>query len=83
MISKKGEDGPNELAYSHSDIDYPFPVILNIGNRNPVGLFGDLLNCAAIDIEGGILYIHQSICEYPNKKIEPFFFCQILKRQQV
>lgn len=49
-----------------------YPVILNIGNFNPISIFGGSYNCAAIDSEGSIIYIHPSFYSSPQNKIESF-----------
>lgn len=62
-----------QLAYSYLRMNSPFPIILNTENYNPIALYGGHSDCCAIDSEGGIIYIDQTIIENPTKKIERIF----------
>lgn len=42
-----------------------------IGNSYPVALFGGCKNSAAIDIDGGIIFISENISGYIKSKLEP------------
>lgn len=72
MISSDDKSSQKKLAYSHSNINSKYPVILNIGQFNPISIFGGPYHCAAIDSEGSIIYIHSSFHLSPQNKIESF-----------
>lgn len=73
LISPTVKNSRNQLAYSHSKIEAKFPTVLNIGEVNPMSLFGGYKNCAAIDTEGGIIFIDKLHHKSSNKKIERVF----------
>lgn len=50
-----------------------FPIKLQIGELNPVSLFGGCDDCAAIDSKGSIIYISRSFYKSPTETIKPIF----------
>lgn len=65
-----------KLVYSHSIQKGKTKnslIFLKIGSRNPIALFGGLNDSVAIDDEGAIILIPQSIQESPDTEIEPLF----------
>lgn len=73
MISSNENNCHNNLAISHSKLETEFPFILNIGEINPISLYGGCYDCAAIDSEGAIIFIHRSFYKSYKDKIEPVF----------
>lgn len=73
LVSLAGQKDQKFLAYSYENLKASFPVILNIGEMNPVALFFCRNSCAAIDEEGGIIYVHKSIQKSPTTKLERVF----------
>ena len=57
LVTIKGTN-KNYLAYSSSQIKSEYPVMLDIGNKNPIALYGGYFyNAAAIDTEGSAICI--------------------------
>lgn len=73
LVSGNCKSGLNRLIYSNADFQTKSTAILNTGGKNPVSLFGGIFQCAAIDSEGAILFIHESLCNKPTKQLEQFF----------
>lgn len=73
LISPASENGRNQLAYSYSNMKTEFPTVLNIGEVNPISLFGGRYFCAAIDAEGSIIFIHEPHHESTNIRTERVF----------
>lgn len=73
MVSKECDEHNIYLAYWHPYLNASYPIILNTNGRIPVALFGGRLDCAAIDTEGAIIYIPESICDSPKTPIEPIY----------
>ncbi|KAK8857530.1 hypothetical protein M9Y10_015935 [Tritrichomonas musculus] len=73
LISPASENGRNQLAYSYSNMKTEFPTVLNIGEVNPISLFGGRYFCAAIDAEGSIIFIHEPHHESTNIKTQRVF----------
>ncbi|KAK8833826.1 hypothetical protein M9Y10_026488 [Tritrichomonas musculus] len=69
LVTIKGTN-KNYLAYSSSQIESEYPVILDIGNKNPIALYGGYYNAAAIDTEGSIIYIPSGINASASKITE-------------
>lgn len=63
----------NQLAYSSNRIENEFPIILNIGDSNPISLFGGFDNSAAITDDGSIIYICTNIDKSHKARINPVF----------
>lgn len=61
----------NQLLYNSKRQEDDQPLLLNIENRNPIGLFGGRATCAAIDSEGKILFISKKILNSPKAVINP------------
>ncbi|KAK8883176.1 hypothetical protein M9Y10_045826 [Tritrichomonas musculus] len=60
LVSIQG-DNKNHLFYASNKIKSNHPVILNIGNNNPIAIYGGYVNAAAISEEGSIIFIPQLI----------------------
>lgn len=73
IASKGAANNNNYLLYSHYLINSKYPTILNTKDHNPIALFTGHENCAAISSDGAILHIHESICEFPTRPIEPIY----------
>lgn len=60
------------LALSHYKYgpETELPLFLNIGNLNPVAIYGGRFNSAAIDDEGAIIYIPELIIKSPTVLID-------------
>lgn len=62
----------NHLVYCYFK-HKPNPLFVNTGNRQPIALFGgEEINCA-VDTDGGIILIKESIFKSTNKEIESSF----------
>lgn len=68
LIKSKKSDKMH-LYYLSSLTEYDFPGILNTV-RSPMSLFGGYFNCAAIDGQGSIIFISESIGKWPDKYLE-------------
>ena len=70
VSSKNGFN--NLLAFSYSGIKTASPLFLNIGNSNPVSLYGSIYYAAAIDDEGSIIIIpsYEILENSPSQQIE-------------
>lgn len=73
MVSDPENKNRSQLAYSSSELNSEYPVILNIGDRNPVALFGSFSNAAVIDSDGAIILVPYLIRKSPNTLLEPIF----------
>lgn len=73
LVSNPDTPDQFQLAYSYLYPKDEFPLFLNIGNLNPVSLFGSRWDSAAIDSEGSILFIPESLPENPTAEIERIF----------
>ena len=73
LVSHIENSNNNQLVYSHGNFNTNFPLFLNIGNSKPVSLFGGRLNSAAINSDGSILFIPESIIKSPSELIKPLF----------
>lgn len=60
------------LVYNCKEIKSKFPLFLNIGNANPVAIFGGYINFAAIDTEGRIIFIYDSISKLKKELIPSY-----------
>lgn len=60
LVSREKNSNQNQLAYASSNSMDNYPVIFNIGNRNPIAIFGGEGISAAIDSEGAIIFIFNS-----------------------
>ena len=73
MVSNQKNKDQNFLAYSHRNSNNGNPLFLDIGNRNPIAIFGGSQNSAAIDTEGSIIIITEDVFTSPVKVIQlPF-----------
>lgn len=66
-------DAKHHLLFSFDGLNGHFPLFLNIGDSNPVGLFGGRLNSAAIESNVGILYVSELQYDSPNLAIKVTF----------
>lgn len=57
LVSNDANDSRLKLALSTQNTKTKYATFLNIGDSNPVSIFGYYSNAAAIDSEGRILYI--------------------------
>ena len=57
IVSQSKGSSEFRLAYSYHGIKTDDPLFLNIGNSNPVSLFGGRYNAAVIDENGSIIFI--------------------------
>lgn len=57
LFTNPESNSQSQLAYIYSDSLTGIPLFLNIGNRQPVSLYGGYENSAVIDSEGGIIFI--------------------------
>lgn len=71
LVSSIDDKNQNQHLYSHSELDTPYQIILNIGKFNPVSLFGGFIECAAIDSEGRIILIDDNFYKTPTKNLSP------------
>ena len=71
LVSSIDDKNQNQHLYSHSELDTPYPIILNIGKFNPVSLFGGFIECASIDSEGRIILIDDNFYKTPTKNLSP------------
>lgn len=74
LTNPESKDQP-QLVYLYADSPSNAPLFLNIGNRQPVSLFGGYENSAAIDSQGAIIFIpdYESSFESFNSLFEPSF----------
>lgn len=70
LVTEKKNGNKAHLAYSYPNIKTDHPLFLNIGEVTPVSLFGGYCHSAAIDDNGSILFIPNSISNSPKTKIE-------------
>lgn len=70
LVSSSEASSEGRLAYTYRNIKTTTPLFFNIGNSNPVSLFGGFYNSAAIDSEGSIIFIPQSIHISPSMQFE-------------
>lgn len=70
LVSTTKKSDQTLLAYSHKYIKTEFPLFLNIGHSTPVSIFGGYSNAAAIDSDGNIIFIPESIVESPTTQIK-------------
>lgn len=69
MFMKSNGDG-KQLVYCSSDINSGKPVFLNIGNEEPVSLFGGASDAAVITAKGEVIFIsHNSVKMSPDAVI--------------
>ena len=74
LVTELENNTKNQLAFSHTKINnQSFPIFLNIGSFNPVSLFGGDSDCAAIDSNGSIIYINESLL----KKLQTTEICPV------
>lgn len=74
MLSIPGIENKFQLALSYKNINSEFPLFLSIDGRLPVSLFGGYFNAAAIDSEGGVIFVNfRKVMTSPTAKIETFF----------
>ena len=70
MFSKSNGNG-RQLVYCDCYINAGNPVFLDIGNQQPIALFGGYSHAAAISNEGEIIFINRhSIRKSPESRIE-------------
>lgn len=62
MCSKSKGKG-RQLILCNSDINEGQPIFLNIGNQDPIALYGGAFYAAAISSEGKIIFINSSLIE--------------------
>lgn len=64
-------DNRTRLVYSYDFINEQYPLFLNIGDSNPISIFGGENNSAAIDTKGRIIFIpYKLISESPNTQLK-------------
>ena len=69
MLSKSTGIG-KQFVYCDSEINSGNPIFFDIGNHEPVTLYGGRLHTAAISIDGKIIFIHcESVKKSPNSLI--------------
>ena len=69
MLSKSTGIG-KQLVYCDSEINGGNPIFLDIGNHEPIALFGGCLHAAAISKEGEIIFIQRELVKNsPNSLI--------------
>ena len=70
MFSKKGSGKEMQLVLCDCDINDGSPVFLDIGNHQPVSLFGGRSHSATICSEGEVIFINRnSVKESPQTRI--------------
>ena len=70
MLSGKNGSG-KQLVLCDEDINNGYPTFLDIGNQQPVGLFGGCSHAAVIGSEGQVIFINRhSIKKSPDSPIE-------------
>lgn len=69
LVSNQNSD-KKQLVYAHSNYSGSTPLFLNINDHNPVKLFGGNEAAAAIDAEGSIMIITESVLKSPSNIIE-------------
>lgn len=69
LVSNQNSD-KKQLVYAHSNYSGSTPLFLNINGHNPVKLFGGDEAAAAIDAEGSIIIITESVIKSPSNIIE-------------
>ncbi|KAK8840455.1 hypothetical protein M9Y10_030660 [Tritrichomonas musculus] len=57
LVSASKESDKNTLAFMYPDKNRKNPLFLNIGESNPVSLFGGFSSAASIDSEGSIIFV--------------------------
>lgn len=62
-------NGKIQLAYAHKD-EKDSPLFLNIGDKVPVAIFGGAKTSAAIDNEGEVIIVTESVFTSPNNRIK-------------
>lgn len=70
LLSTSKESRKTYLAYTYSGLKSDSPIFLNIGDVNPIALFGGFSHSAAIDDKGSIIFIPKSIFKMPTALIE-------------
>lgn len=73
MASDKDDSNKKYLIYSSKNIESQFPHILNVGNRIPISLYGGRIDSAAIESEGGIIFIPGENSEILKSVFVPTF----------
>lgn len=74
LVTNPDHENHFQLVLSYKGINRNSPLFLNIGDRNPISLFGGYFNAAAIDSEGAILFVnYRKVNISPSQKIEPAF----------
>ena len=75
MVSPSKTSSSRRLAYSYDGIKTSSPLFLNIGNWKPVSLFGGEETAAAIDEDGGIIFVpsYGSISKSPSSQLSRIF----------
>lgn len=69
MLKKSSGNG-NQLVLCDSDINGGNPVFLDIGDEEPVALFGGRSHSSAISIKGEVIFInHQAVKNSPSSRI--------------
>ncbi|KAK8845253.1 putative E3 ubiquitin-protein ligase herc4 [Tritrichomonas musculus] len=71
LIRIEGDD-KTHLAYSSKPLRTRFPAILNTGNSNLISLFGGIYTSAAVDSEGGVLFVSNSISSQLERQLEVY-----------
>lgn len=70
IVSANKSDNKKQLVYSNIFLDSSFPLFLNIGQSNPVALFCGYHHSAVIDENGSVIFITDSICDFPTVQLE-------------
>lgn len=71
LASTKKNGGKNCLIICTENMKWHPPIILNIGNTNPVAIFGGMNSGGSIDSEGNIIFISEKIIGSPYTEIKP------------
>lgn len=68
LVSEVPNGYKTKLLYCYENMP---SQILNIGDSNPIAIFGGFYHSAAIDMDGRIIYISKSFHKHPDTIIEP------------
>ena len=71
------EKSTNRLVLSVYKSSSEVPFVLNIGQCNPISLYGGSGELVAIDSDGAILYVHSKIIESPQTELKHQFLLKM------
>lgn len=70
LVSLPNDHNFTKLVYSYKNFKDDYPLFLSTGDRHPIALFGGSHVSAAVDSEGLIVIITNSVIQYKTSKIE-------------